>query len=314
MNLSKEIRDKLRCPVTKARLEQKGDYLESQGDSKIRYPIVDDIPVLINNENSLFSIDDFTKKRNTTFDLHENKIKKQINKMLPKIGANLKSRSNFKHMTSLLPGQAKILVVGGSIEGKAMDTIYSKESFEVVGTDVSFGPYTKVISDGHDIPFDDQTFDCVIVQAVLEHVLDPNRCVHEIHRVLKPSGIVYAETPFMQQVHMKQYDFTRYTHLGLRRLFRQFEEIKSGACGGPGMALAWSYAYFLKSFTTSAIIRRFLNQFAAFTSFFLKYFDYYLIDKPGSYDAAAGFFFMGKKSDDILPDKELIKQFKGVYS
>ena len=30
-----------------------------------------------------------------------------------------------------------------------------------------------------------ETFDCVIIQAVLEHVLDPKRCVKEIHRVLK---------------------------------------------------------------------------------------------------------------------------------
>jgi hypothetical protein len=129
---------------------------------------------------------------------------------------------------------------------------------------------------------------------------------------LKLSGIIYAETPFMQQVHMRQYDFTRYTHLGHRRLFRNFEEIKSGPTGGPGMALSWSYTWFLRSFATSAVMIYFLTFFGYITSFFLKYFDYFLIDKPGSYDAASQFFFMGKKSNNVLSDKELIKQFRGI--
>ena len=231
--------------------------------------------------------------------------------MLPRISANIKSDENYHRIAGLLPANAKVLVVGGSIKGDGMEEIYSNESYELVGSDVSFGPCTKIICDAHDIPFEDETFDCVIVQAVLEHVLDPQRCVAEIHRVLKPSGLVYAETPFMQQVHMKQYDFTRFTHLGHRRLFRYFEEIASGPVCGPGMALAWSYAYFLKSFATSVTATRLLNAFARLTAFFLKYFDYYLIDKPGSFDAASGFFFMGTKNDEPLSDRDLIRQFRG---
>ncbi len=196
--------------------------------------------------------------------------------------------------------------------GEGIDSLYSRKSFEIVGADVSFGPYVKVISDAHDLPFEDEAFDCVVVQAVLEHVLEPRRCVCEVHRVLKTSGIVYAETPFMQQVHMKQYDFTRFTHLGHRRLFRDFEEIKSGPTCGPGVALAWSYTYFLRSFATSKTMVRLLTAIAHTTSFFLKYFDYYLIDKPGSYDAASAYFFIGKKQHHTLSDKELIAQFKGV--
>ena len=55
--------------------------------------------------------------------------------------------------------------------------------------------------------------------------------------VYKDDGLVYADTPFMQQVHMGRYDFTRFTYLGHRRLFRKFEEIDSGAVSGPAMAL-----------------------------------------------------------------------------
>jgi ubiquinone/menaquinone biosynthesis C-methylase UbiE len=55
------------------------------------------------------------------------------------------------------------------------------------------------VCDAHHLPFQIESFDGVIVQAVLEHVFDPNRYVEEIHRVLKMDAVVYAETPFIQQ-------------------------------------------------------------------------------------------------------------------
>jgi hypothetical protein len=138
--------------------------------------------------------------------------------------------------------------------------------------------------------------------------------VAEIHRVLKQGGLVYAETPFMQQVHMGRYDFTRFSHSGHRRLFRRFEEIAGGAVCGPGMALAWSYQYFLLSFASSRAMRGLIRAFASITSFYLKYADFYLIDKPAAIDAASGFFFMGRKAGTVLSDHELIKYYKGSLS
>lgn len=192
-----------------------------------------------------------------------------------------------------------------------MESLAENTTIDLVESDVAFGPRTMLICDAHDIPFQDSSLDGVIAQAVLEHVVDPYRCCEEIHRVLKEQGVVYAETPFMQQVHAGRYDFARFTHLGHRRLFRKFEEIDSGAVCGPGMALAWSYQYFLVSFTTSRMLRALLRDFASLTSFYLKYFDYYLIDKPGAFDAASGYYFMGRKAGQVLSDQDLIKLYKG---
>ena len=284
----------------------------SEIDESILYPIIDGIPILINEENSLFSIKDFMSKRTTTILFGKSKIKAAIRKIIPSISLNIKARDNYHELVTIIPDNSVILIIGGSIQGNGIEEIYSNESYEIIESDVSFGPFTKIISDAHNIPFENGIFDCVIIQAVLEHVLNPQRCVNEIFRVLKSSGIVYAETPFMQQVHMKEYDFTRFTHLGHRRLFRKFEEIKSGPCCGPGMALAWSYVYFLRSFFTSRWMSKILTVFGHLTSFFLKYFDYYLIDMPGSYDSASGYYFLGKKTNKCLSDKELIKQFRGI--
>src|SRR5207244_1565848 len=77
----------------------------------------------------------------------------------------------------------------------------------------------------------------------------------EIWRVLKPDGLVCAETPFMQQVHGGCYDFIRFSLLGHRRLFQAFEEVRSGIAVGPGTALAWSWTYFLTSFCGTGRLR-----------------------------------------------------------
>ena len=312
MNISSEIEERIICPETNERLlEVEGRFCNSINKS-ISYPIIDNIPILISNNKSIFSVEDFQKKLDTTWELKPNRIFSLIKKLSPSIGLNIKAKKNYKNISKILPKNAKILVVGGSIPGKGMEAIYDEPSFETIGMDVSYGSHTKIIADGHNIPFMDKTFDCVVVQAVLEHVLDPKRCVEEIYRVLKQSAVVYAETPFMQQVHMKQYDFTRFTHLGHRRLFKNFEEIEHAPLMGPGTVLAWSYTHFIKSFSSSKKIVFFLTAFANLTSFFLKYFDYYLIDKPGSYDSASAFYFLGKKTNKTLKDRDLIKGFKGM--
>ena len=182
-----------------------------------------------------------------------------------------------------------------------------------VNSDIEDGEYTSLISDAHDIPFEDETFDGIVAQAVLEHVADPYRCVAEMHRVLKPDGYVYAETPFMQQVHGAGYsDFTRFTYRGHRRLFRSFEEIDSGPACGPGMALMWSYRYFLLSFARGKRASSLLDKVARVTGFWLKYCDDYLIDKPGAFAAASSYYFMGKKSDHTFSDQELMRLYQDI--
>jgi SAM-dependent methyltransferase len=206
----------------------------------------------------------------------------------------------------------RVLVIGASILGEGMQSLAETATIELVETDASFGPRTQLICDAHDIPFADESFDGVIAQAVLEHVVDPYRCCAEIHRVLKKRGLIYAETPFIQQVHGGRYDFTRFTHLGHRRLFRRFEEIDGGAVSGPGTALAWSYQYFLLSFTAVPRLRSLIRLFTRLTAFYLKYVDYFLIDTSGTLDAASGYYFLGRKAEQVLPDRELIKLYRGA--
>lgn len=309
MKLPASIVQKLRCPTSHSTLKISQGQLRGS-NLQYSYPIVEDIPILINESNSLFSISDFENRVDTTFDLEFSRFDR-IKKYIPGISLNLKCRENFQSLNRILKPGSNVLILGGSIQGEGMEDFYSRDDLTVVSSDVSFGPETTLICDAHDIPFEDGSFDCVIVQAVLEHVIDPQRCVDEVWRVLASDGLVYAETPFIQQVHMKQYDFTRFTHLGHRRLFRCFSELKSGPGCGPGMALAWTYRHFLTSFMTGNKSFLVASLFANLTSFWLKYLDYFLIDKPGAFDAASGYFFLGRKSLQQLSDRELLTLYRG---
>jgi len=319
--LSDHIQAQLRCPACRAQLKVTPEHaLCSSVECGTCFPVIDGVPILIDEEKSIFSLEDFALRRNTTFHLRPSTLETLLHglsDLLPDISTAVGAKRNYSQFRDLLLARTpapKVLVLGGSIPGEGMEALATAPSLELVATDVSFGPLTALVCDAHDIPFADETFDGVIVQAVLEHVVDPYQCVEEIHRVLKRGGVVYAETPFMQQVHMGRYDFTRFTHSGHRRLFRRFVEIASGPVCGPGMALAWSYQYFLLSFTASRALRGLMRAFARLTSFYLKYVDYYLINKSAAFDAASGFYFLGRKEGTVLSDRELIRYYKGAGS
>lgn len=233
---------------------------------------------------------------------------------LPTLSRAFGSEENLEQFAATLSSEgvgSHVLVIGGGTRSSAVARLLRRSEVVVLETDAWPGPQTKLVCDAHDLPFADGSFHGVVIQAVLEHVVDPYRCVEEIHRVLAPGGLVYAETPFMQQVHGGRHDFTRFTHLGHRCLFRRFEELAAGAVCGPGMALAWSWQYFLLSFARSALSRRLLSVVARLTAFWLPYLDRSLIRRPEALDAASAVYFLGRRSDRALTDRELIALYRG---
>jgi SAM-dependent methyltransferase len=56
-------------------------------------------------------------------------------------------------------------------------------------------PLAKYHFDLHDVPFDDNTYDVVICNHVMEHVDDDQKCMSELYRVLKPGGWAIMQVP-----------------------------------------------------------------------------------------------------------------------
>ena len=275
--------------------------------------MINGIPVLINAENSIFAISQFEQREATTF--KRGGRLRALSNRLPSPTVNLAAPLNYRRITMMLSVRSEpalVLVLGGSVLGEGMEHLVESPNIRLVESDVALGKRTMLVCDGHDIPIADASFDAVIAQAVLEHVADPARVVAEAHRVLKPDGIIYAETPFMQQVHMAAYDFSRFTHLGHRRLFRQFAEVDSGIVAGPGSALAWASEYFAASLSHHRLVSRSLAAAARLLTFWLARLDRRLARNPAAYDAAAGFYFLGRKADTVLTDHELVSLYRGA--
>jgi SAM-dependent methyltransferase len=76
-----------------------------------------------------------------------------------------------------------------------MDRFEALENLEYITGDIE-SPLAKVKMDIHDIPFEENTFDVIFCNHVLEHVADDILALNEMKRVLKPGGWAILQVPF----------------------------------------------------------------------------------------------------------------------
>lgn len=220
------------------------------------------------------------------------------------------SRRNALRLIAFLGrngSRPRVLVIGGGSVGSGSGPLYEDEGIDVVGLDVYPSDVTCLVADAHGLPFHDGVFDAVWIQAVLEHVLDPPRVVDEIRRVLRPGGLVYAETPLMQQVHEGAYDFCRFTENGHRFLFRWFEVLDSGVVLGPGVALRWSLRHFVRALTRSEAIAR----IAWIGTGWLATLDRWC-DPMHASDGASALFLLGRLAADPVGPRDISSAYRGA--
>ena len=285
-------------------------------DGSFAYPVIADVPVLINERRSPFRIADYLGPPNDKKTWGVRKLIDVVDSILPSLSQNVGSRDNYQRLAELMRDKerAHVLVVGGAISGVGFDALLTAPNIDCVDVDIAWGPRTTIICDAHDLPFQDGTFDAVVCQAVLEHVLDPSRVVGEIHRVLAPGGLVYSEVPFMYPLHGAPYDFTRFTPLGHRRLYRHFDEIHCGTQCGPGTALGLSLTYFLRSLARTPHGGALATRIGCLLFFWLKHVDRWLIRRPTAIEVAAGTFFLGRRRNEPIADDRVISSYRGPWA
>jgi SAM-dependent methyltransferase len=235
-----------------------------------------------------------------------NVINDNIRKILN--GSGRKTCLNLNYIVNCLKDLnfiPRILIIGGGKIGVGIDFLYKNFGEGIVCFDIYNSDNVDFIADAHSLPFQDNTFDLIIVQAVLEHVYNPTIVVEEIYRCLKIDAMVYSETPFLQHVHEGAYDFTRYTVLGHRILFKNFQELESGFIGGVGLTLLWSIEYLF-----SALFRsRKIGKLSKLVFFWVRYLDF-LVPERYNIDSACGAYFIGKKRVDVIED--FLNDYKGA--
>jgi SAM-dependent methyltransferase len=102
--------------------------------------------------------------------------------------------------------------------------------------------------DGKIFPFNENEFDSVLCNQVLEHVFNPDEFLSEIKRVLKPSGRLLITVPFVWDEHEQPRDYARYSSFGLKALldkngFNVIEYKKIGADASIIFQLINAYLY-----------------------------------------------------------------------
>jgi SAM-dependent methyltransferase len=88
----------------------------------------------------------------------------------------------------------------------------------LINLDIADLPQVDIAAPAAPLPFRDATLGLVVAQEVLEHLPDPRAMLAELHRVLRPGGVLYLQTPWMLGWHSGPHDYWRFSHEGLRAL------------------------------------------------------------------------------------------------
>lgn len=299
------------CPRTRAGLVRDGIALRCVDDDRCSYTAVRGAPVLV----------DFTRSILCAEQVSESRAGKSVERRMPQgIEQALKrllspgkrnTRRNIDRLIAALPHDrdALVLVIGGATVGQGIRALYDHPRLRIAAFDIRHSPNVQFIADAHSIPLHDGSVDAVVIQTALEHALDPQQVVDEIWRVLKPRGLVYAETPFLQHAHGGGHDFTRFTESRHRLLFRRFELIDSGVSGGPGSQLACSIDCFARALFRSRLAGKICK--LAFS--WLRLFDP-LLSASQAPDMASGVYFLGKRSSEAVSPQEIIAFYRGAQA
>jgi len=274
------------------------------------FPVVSGVPALVDFDRSVLDADKLRASGGAS-PIRRTRFHRVLNRLLHP--ANTTASASVARMLRLLAAddaaarrRPRILVIGGGTRGDGLAALYAEPAVDLIAFDIYFSPAVQFVGDGHAIPLADGSVDGVVIQAVLQHMLEPTVVVSEIHRVLRSGGIVYADSPFLQQVCEGPYDFTRFTDSGHRYLFRSFECVDSGCVAGAGTALRWSLDYFVRALTRS--VR--LGRVTSLCLFWLSYADR-MLDRGHSLDAASSVFFLGRKSAAPITPTQIIGYYQG---
>jgi len=271
------------------------------------FPIYNDIPIIISEKktDTVCTVEfgkTYVNRSSSNFTFLK-KIIKGVNKITKD------NCEKFIKEILIHNEKPKVLVIGGGQKGDGTKKLWTEERIEVHSIDIYASENVDLICDAHYLPLKDGYYDGVWIQAVLEHVVEPEKVVKEIYRTLKIGGVVYAETPFMQPVHEGAYDFTRYTVLGHRYLFKNFNLLAMGGMGGPEQIFALSFKYLIWSITRSKLLAKIfglilhtlLRPISLFTN------------KAAMHDASSGVYFFGKKNNlKKICHKDLVNLYEGL--
>lgn len=87
-----------------------------------------------------------------------------------------------------------------------------------------------VFDDAVDLPVLSESIGCILLLDVLEQIAEPDRCLAEIHRVLKPGGSFVIGVPILYPLHDRLRDCQLWTAHGLEGIVGRYGFLVSKYC------------------------------------------------------------------------------------
>lgn len=146
---------------------------------------------------------------------------------------------------------------------------------DIINVDIFPFPNVDLLSDVKKTPFGDNTVDYIIVDAVLEHVPEPQTVCKEMYRILKPEGMVFCVVPLIHQYHAHPKHYFNITEDGLQYLFKEFSKCEVKLYRGPTSAIISMIAeYFALAFSgNNNSLYLLIRGLVLLPIFWLKYLD-----------------------------------------
>jgi len=122
-----------------------------------------------------------------------------------------------------------VLDVGGvnqqSRSNRRLRKLSSNPGTRIVSADIIADYCPDIVDDICNSKIETNSYDAVNCDGILEHVIDYEAAIKNIHRILKPGGELFIYVPFFWSFHDKM-DYHRFTHWELDRILSIFSEHK----------------------------------------------------------------------------------------
>ena len=211
--MKKWLADILKNPPTGAGFdfdENKNSLIDKSNHQK--YSIINNVPVIIpqndpavkselhDNLNTQFNYIDHYQKDAEVFDYFSNKLPKSL-----QIEEKLLRKQILSEITQNIE---LVLDVGCGSAWLARELV--KKGKNVVSLDVSLINTTKALekipapnhaaltADVYNLPFGENTFDCIVASEIMEHLYDPFLFIQKLIRILKSGGKLIITTPYKE--------------------------------------------------------------------------------------------------------------------
>lgn len=134
-------------------------------------------------------------------------------------------RELFRAWLAALPVQdhLSVLDVGGRLQ--PYRSLIQTPLARYVAIDLRITPLVSVVANAECLPLADQKFDLAICTQMLEYVSDPRQALEEIHRALKPGGILLLSVPSLSLRDADQ-DRWRFWPAAIRQLLSSFSQVE----------------------------------------------------------------------------------------